>query len=92
MFSQKREKVKIMNISLRPQRNLKVSRGGFFGMLPRATVGAKSGPGGAKSGPGGSKSTPGETNPGGRPTGGAGPRLVQEAGFPAHCQVPPRTL
>ena len=54
--------------------------GCFFGMLRDATVGAKSGPGGAKSGPGGARSTPGETNPGGRPAGRAGPRLVQEAG------------
>ena len=49
-------------------------------MLVIDAVEAKIGPGGAKSGPGGSKSTPGETNPGGRPAGRAGPRLVQEAG------------
>ena len=49
-------------------------------MLVCHTVGSKSRTGGAKSGPGGSKSTPGETNPGGRPAGRAGPRLVQEAG------------
>ena len=62
-------------------------------MLVNDAVEAKSGLGGAKSCPGGSKSTPGETNPGGRPAGRAGPRLVQEAGFPVHCEIwPPRTL
>ena len=49
-------------------------------MLVIDAVEAKIGPGGAKSCPGGSKSTPGDTNPGGRPAGRAGPRLVQEAG------------
>ena len=82
-----------MNIFPTSAEKLKGFATRFFGMLRDATVGAKSGPGGAKSGPGGSKSTPGETNPGGRPAGRAGSRLVQEAGFPAHCEIwHPRTL
>ena len=77
VFAKTRKSENHEYFSLRPQRNLKVLWGGSAGMLVNDAVEAKSGPGGAKSGPGGSKCTPGETNPGGRPTGRAGPRLVQ---------------